>query len=99
MLAAQTVGGQLLILGYGDTRVKLLLGYGIRGKKISGIRDTYEYRGIPDTRSIMYLGYGIPGLALWDTKIFIGIRDTMHRKMGSSPPKVRNRNYTNNVLV
>ena len=25
--------------------------------------------------------------AVWDTKIFVGIRDTMHRKMGSSPPK------------
>ena len=31
-------------------------------------------------------GYEIPGLALWDTKIFIGIRDTMHRKISSSLP-------------
>ena len=68
--------------------MKLLLGYGIRGKKISGIRDTYEYRGIPDTRSIMYLGYRIPGLALWDTKIFIGIRSWEGIK-DSAPPGTR----------
>ena len=67
---------------------------GYRSEIAVGIRDTYEYRGIPDTRSIMYLGYGITGLALWDTKIFIGIRDTMHQKMGSSPPMKSSKNST-----
>ena len=32
------------------------------------------------------LRYGIPDFILWDTKIFIGIRDTMHPKMSSSLP-------------
>ena len=80
-MIGQFVYRGILILGYqGEIAV------GIRSKKFGRIRDTYEYRGILDTRSIMYLGYGIPSLALWDTKIIIGIRDTMHREMGSSPP-------------
>ena len=42
-------------MGYGIyTRVKLLLGYGV--KKFSGIRDAYEYRRIPD---IWYYVFGI----------------------------------------
>merc|ERR1719494_1231706 len=45
------------------------------------------------------LGYGIPGLALWDTKIFIGIRDTMHRKMGSSPPIFYSTSKTRNATT
>ena len=59
------------------SRMKLLLGYGLWGNKFSGIRDTYEYRGIQDTCMVGMTVFNEREIALhadlWATKIFIGI--------------------------